>query len=69
MHIRAATPEDFDAIWPIFHDVVAAGDTSGFPAATDRDTAFDLRMEVPRRTCVAETDGRVAGTCYLKTNH
>lgn len=67
-NIREATPADFDAIWPIFHDVVAAGDTYTYPRGTTKDEAFRLWMEIPRVTFVAQDGGRVLGTYYIKTN-
>lgn len=31
MNIRRAAVEDFDQIWPIFHEIAAAGETYGYP--------------------------------------
>jgi L-amino acid N-acyltransferase YncA len=66
--IRAATERDFDAIWPIFRDIVAAGDTYAYPRDTTREQALDIWLRVPRNTFVAELDGRILGTYYIKTN-
>ena len=68
MIIRQANDEDFDAIWPIFNEVVAAGDTYAYPTDTSRDEAFRLWMSAPRQTWVAEDDGVILGTYYIKTN-
>ena len=68
MKIREATREDFDAIWPIFHEIVSRADTYGYAADTAKEQAFRLWMEMPRLTFVAEEDGQVLGTYYLKTN-
>lgn len=68
MNIRAATSDDFEAIWPIFQAVVAAGDTYGYRPDTSKEEAFRLWMESPRQTYVVEVDGRILGTYYLKTN-
>lgn len=68
MLIRAATPEDFDAIWPIFHEIVAAGETYAYARDTTKAEAYRLWMEAPRRTFVCEEAGRILGTYYLKTN-
>jgi len=38
--LRRATPLDHDAIWTIFHAVVAPGDTYSFDPAIDRDEAL-----------------------------
>jgi ribosomal protein S18 acetylase RimI-like enzyme len=68
MHIRQATPEDFDGIWPIFREIAAAGDTYAYARDTTRDEAFRLWMQAPRATYVCEEDGRTLGSYYLKTN-
>lgn len=68
MIIREATEADFDAIWAIFDPVVRAGDTYAFPTDCDRDTARRLWMELPQATYVAEEDGSVLGTYYIKAN-
>ena len=39
------------------------------PILTSIADAQRLWMEVPRHTFVAEIDGRIVGTYYLKTNH
>jgi L-amino acid N-acyltransferase YncA len=68
MNIREATSEDFDQIWPIFHEIVAAGDTYAYAPDATREQALKLWMEIPRKTYVAEEKGQVLGTYYLKTN-
>lgn len=68
MKIREATREDFDAIWPIFHEIVSRADTYGYATDTTTEQAFRLWMEMPRLTFVAEEDGQVLGSYYLKTN-
>ncbi|WP_138381270.1 GNAT family N-acetyltransferase [Luteithermobacter gelatinilyticus] len=68
MHIREAKETDFDAIWPIFHEVVSTGDTYTYPQETTREEAFDIWIKAPRKTFVAEEKGRILGTYYIKTN-
>jgi L-amino acid N-acyltransferase YncA len=68
MNIREATRDDFDAIWPIFHEIVKAGETYAYPTETTRDQAEKIWIEAPRKTFVIEEDGLVCGTYYLKTN-
>jgi L-amino acid N-acyltransferase YncA len=67
-NIRQAMPEDFGAIWPIFHEIVSAETTYTYAKDTTKDQAFTLWMETPRLTFVAEQDGRILGTYYIKTN-
>ena len=67
--IRQATDSDFDQIWPIFSDVVSAGETYGYRTDTDKAQAKHLWIQYPRVTYVAEEGERILGTYYLKTNH
>jgi ribosomal protein S18 acetylase RimI-like enzyme len=68
MIIREASGEDFDRIWPIFREVVRAGETYAYERDTTEEEARALWMEAPRKTYVAEEDGVVLGTYYIKTN-
>jgi L-amino acid N-acyltransferase YncA len=68
MHIREATIADFDQIWPIFQSIVAAGETYTYPRETTREQAISLWLETPRKTFVAEENGDILGTYYIKTN-
>lgn len=66
--IRRAQRADFDAMWPIFEQVVAAGDTYVFAPSTRRDDAFDYWFGPGVASCVAEVDGRVIGMYKLVAN-
>ena len=66
--IRYATSHDWQAIWPIFEEVVRAGDTYAYPAYTDKPTAEALWMTKPDRTFVFEHGGKILGTYYIKAN-
>jgi ribosomal protein S18 acetylase RimI-like enzyme len=68
MDIREAAREDFDAIWPIFHEIVAAGETYAYPRDTTKEQAVELWLDVPRKTFVCEEHGRILGTYFIKTN-
>lgn len=68
MNIRLATESDFDAIWPIFREVVSAGDTYAYERDTSKDDASRIWLETPDRTYVAEQRGEILGTYYIKTN-
>jgi len=65
--ISPATPEDWSAIWPIFHEVVEAGETYAYPAGLDSDAARDLWFSDPH-VVVLEEDGRVWGTAKMGPN-
>lgn len=68
LQIRLATDADFEQIWPIFHNIVAAGDTYTYPPDTDQQQAYQLWMQSPRLTFVAEEDGEILATYYIKSN-
>jgi len=68
MQIREATLTDFDQIWPIFQEIVAVGETYAYPRDTTREQAIQLWLQTPRKTFVAEEDGKILGTYYIKTN-
>jgi len=68
MNIRKTTEDDFDQIWPIFHEIVAAGETYAYPPDTTKAQALKLWIEAPRITFLCEEDGQILGTYYIKTN-
>jgi L-amino acid N-acyltransferase YncA len=68
MEIRAATPADWDAIWPIFHAVVSAGDTYVYAPETTKDEAFVYWMPPTASVYVAVDDDQVVGTYLFKPN-
>ena len=68
MNIREARKEDWQSIWPIFHEVVKAGETYAYDPDTSMDQAKKIWLEDPRKTFVLEEEGKILGTYYLKTN-
>ncbi|SIS87771.1 Ribosomal protein S18 acetylase RimI [Thalassolituus maritimus] len=68
MNIREATKEDWELIWPIFHEIVKAGETYAYETNTTKEQAEKIWLDAPRKTFVFEEDGAVFGTYYLKTN-
>ena len=68
MNVREAQPVDFAAIWPIFQQIVAMGDTYGYERDITEQEARRGWMELPAKTFVAEQDGQILGTYYIKTN-
>jgi L-amino acid N-acyltransferase YncA len=64
---RFASADDWPAIWPIWHAVVAAGDTYTWAPDTTEEQARALWMPPrPAVTVVAERDGAVVATALLK---
>jgi RimJ/RimL family protein N-acetyltransferase len=68
LSIHAAQPQDEDAIWAIFHEIVSIGETYAFDPNTSREEALRLWVEKPTATYVAELDGEIVGTYYIKPN-
>jgi ribosomal protein S18 acetylase RimI-like enzyme len=56
MKIRPATDADRDAIWNIFREIVAAGDTYALDPAISREDALAYWFAPPTHTYVAEID-------------
>ncbi|MEU1087310.1 GNAT family N-acetyltransferase [Streptomyces sp. NPDC005576] len=71
MLIREATAEDWPAIWPFFHTIVAAGETFTFPTDLDEEQGSGWwLLSHPNRTVVAVDDtGTVLGTAKMNRNH
>ena len=68
---RPATPSDWPEIWLIFHEVVRSGDTYAYLPDTPESEAQTLWMQpgTDRRfTYVADRDGAIVATAYLKPN-
>ena len=69
MKIRPATDADRDAIWNIFHEVVAAGDTYALDSNISREEALAYWVVPGTHTYVAEQPAiGVAGTYILRPN-
>jgi L-amino acid N-acyltransferase YncA len=67
--IRPATRDDAEAIFRIFHAVVAGGDTYTFLPGTPRDQAVDYFLGPGISSWVIEEDGRVIGVYKMIPNH
>jgi len=68
VEIREATAADRDAIWDIFREVVAAGDTYAFDPGMSRHDALGYWFQADTRTYVAKSRGRILGTYILRPN-
>jgi L-amino acid N-acyltransferase YncA len=68
MQIRPAADADHDAIWEIFHEIVAAGDTYALDPNMSREEAVAYWFGTETHTYVAESNGHVVGTYILKPN-
>src|SRR5262245_55404036 len=66
--IREATTADWPAIWAMFHEVIVAGDSFAYDADTPEEVARKLWAEPPAATYVAEANGQVIGTYFVRPN-
>ncbi|GAA3070246.1 GNAT family N-acetyltransferase [Streptosporangium carneum] len=71
MLIREASTDDWPAIWPFFHAIVAAGETFTYPTDLSEEQGRDWwLLPAPDRTVVAVDDsGVVLGTAKMNRNH
>jgi len=68
MKIRPAAEGDFEALWSIFHSVIATGDTYVFAPGTGREDAFAYWFGPGISSFVAEDEGRVVGMYKIVAN-
>jgi len=68
MTIRAATGQDLDAIWAMLEPVIRAGDVYALPVGMDREEALAYWFAPGNWVFVAELDGEIAGSYYLRAN-
>ncbi|HVL75928.1 MAG TPA: GNAT family N-acetyltransferase [Noviherbaspirillum sp.] len=68
MRIREITPSEFGLVWPIFHAVVASGDTYAYDPSTSFEEAKAMWTTPPARVFVAEEGDLVLGCYVLKPN-
>ncbi|HEV8016708.1 MAG TPA: GNAT family N-acetyltransferase [Stellaceae bacterium] len=68
MLIRPARAEDAPAIWAIIGPVIRAGETYALPRDMSEADALAYWLGADRETVVAEEDGRILSTYYLRAN-
>jgi len=66
--IRPATATDWPAIWELFRVVATTGDAFAYDTDTPEAVARKLWFDSPARGFVAEMDGRILGTYFLRPN-
>ena len=66
--IRKATSKDHEAVWKIFHEVVARGDTYTIDPKISREDALKYWFAGENHVYVAEQDRHVLGTYILRAN-
>src|SRR4051812_45451840 len=68
MQIRPARRDDRDAIWRILQPTISAGETYALPRDLGEADAIAYWTGPDRETFVAEKDGLILGTYYLRPN-
>src|ERR687893_3191201 len=69
MELRRAEDNDWERIWPIWHEVVAAGETYPWARDTPKEWARELWMlPSPAEVWVATSGSEIVGTALLKPN-
>ena len=66
--VRAARPDDADAIWTILEPMIRAGDTYTLPREMSREAALAFWFASGHEVFVAEEDGGLVGTYFLRAN-
>jgi len=67
--IRAAIESDKTAIWNIINAVISTGETYVFDPETPRDEMLEYWFAPDKHVYVAEQDGEIVGTFWLKPNY
>lgn len=68
MMIRPARATDADAVWSIIGPIISAGETYALPRDMSREAALTYWLGADRETFVAEREGRIVGTYYIRAN-
>lgn len=68
MLIRLARPEDRSSIWSIIEPVIRAGETYTLDRDMSEDDALFYWLGPDKETFVAEENGAIVGTYYIRPN-
>jgi GNAT superfamily N-acetyltransferase len=68
LRIRPASRSDWPVIWEIFRSVIKKGDTYAFSPEIDEESAHRIWFATGAQVFVAEKEGQVAGTFFVKPN-
>lgn len=66
--IRDYEEDDWQQVWGVLEPVLRQGETYAFPVDISEREAHKAWIETPLQTYVAELNGLVVGTYYLKPN-
>lgn len=68
MRIRAAASGDREALWRVLEPTLRAGETYTLPRDIDAEAALAYWLAPAHQVFVAEADGALLGTYYLRAN-
>ena len=68
MMIRPVKPSDADAIWSILEPIVRTGESFALPLGMERQQGLDYWFSPEHTVFVAEEEGIVVGSYYLRAN-
>ncbi len=68
MLIREAVPWDENLIWAILEPIIRTGETYTLPRDMDRGSALAYWLSPGHEVFVAEDNGEIVGTYFLKAN-
>ncbi len=68
MLVREAVENDADSIWAILEPIIRTGETYTLPRDLDREGALSYWFSPCHEVFVAEENGVIVGTYFLKTN-
>jgi ribosomal protein S18 acetylase RimI-like enzyme len=68
MQIRLARNDDREAVWRILRPTIRAGETYALPTDLSEADAIAYWMGTDRETFIAEEDGWILGTYFLRAN-
>ncbi len=69
MEVREAVPDDWEAIWPFFREIAAAGETYAYDPEMSEADARAMWMVAPPGTAIVATEGdRVIATASAYAN-
>ncbi len=68
LHIRKAEASDYNQIWVIIKEVITHGDTYVFDPNSNKNTMLTFWCGPDKFTYVAETNGKVVGSFFIKAN-
>jgi ribosomal protein S18 acetylase RimI-like enzyme len=66
--IRPMTPADFERFWPTFSAVIQGRQTYAYDPAMSREDVERTWLALPLHTFIAEEQGQLLGSYYLKAN-